>query len=281
MSLNEIVSQTAIATASLRALACYEPEQKLRCNDDYAKLFLPKDQQDALKSPELRDKIKKQIPKGMFEYVIVRTKYFDNVFNNALKIGTKQIVFLGAGFDSRAYQFNRMLSDTKIFELDAKATQEYKMACLQKNDVDVPQQVSFIPTNFEKDDSISILSKYGYDKTEQTLFLWEGVTFYLFPYTVKRMLRILRMNSGKGSRICFDFQAIQKDDGLIDTGLKNEVIKFGIEIDKIDDFVQSHKYSVIEHITSEKMEQHFLTSQNGSILGRIMPMMNILLIEHE
>lgn len=40
MSINDKISDTAIAVASLRALSNYETDSKFNCNDSYAEIFL-------------------------------------------------------------------------------------------------------------------------------------------------------------------------------------------------------------------------------------------------
>ena len=93
MSINEKISETAVVVASLRALSNYESDDKFKCNDNYAELFLPDEKRIPLKDSQVRDSIKKAIPKGMYEYVISRTKYFDGVFIKAVKQNIGQIVF--------------------------------------------------------------------------------------------------------------------------------------------------------------------------------------------
>ncbi|GAK53277.1 methyltransferase, putative [Candidatus Moduliflexus flocculans] len=187
----------------------------------------------------------------------------------------------GAGYDSRPYRFHALLSTTKIFELDAKPTQEHKLACLRQQNIPIHQNISFIPMNFETDDLITTLCRHGYDRQKQTLFIWEGVTFYLSQTTVRRMLQVLRENSGVGSRVCFDFQTIRDERDLIQTGLVDETIKFGIPSENIARFINEHQYRIVEHVTADEMERRFLTLQNGDLFGKIMPMMNFLLIEHD
>jgi methyltransferase (TIGR00027 family) len=281
MSMNDKISETAIVTTSLRALSTYETDATVRSNDGLAEIFIPEDRRAALKTLSSREMIKRQIPKGMYEYVIARTKYFDGVFVDAIKNTIEQIVFLGAGYDSRPYRFHTLITDTKVFELDMKPTQDHKLACLRKNNIDIHHNISFIPIDFETDDPVDMLGRYGYDKSKQTLFLWEGVTFYLPHDTVTRMLRRLKENSGFGSRVCFDFQTTQHDSKLIHTGLKDEFIQFGIESGKIVSFVNDRQYRIVEHITADEMERRFLMLQNDALFGTIMPMMNFLLIEHE
>ncbi|WP_319563016.1 SAM-dependent methyltransferase [Marispirochaeta sp.] len=279
--MEEKVSETAVAIASLRALSNYELETTVQSRDELAELFLPEDRRGALCTPESRAVIKQHIPKGMYEYVIARTRYFDDVFIRAINDDIDQIVLLGAGYDSRPYRFDMRTDSISIFELDTKPTQEHKIECLRKHNVDIRPNISFIPTNFETDDPINLLGRYGYDKRRRTLFLWEGVTFYLSPATVSHMLRRLNEDSGTGSRVVFDFQTMRSRNDLIETGLQDETIKFGIESGKTDQFVENHHYRVVELVTAAEMEQRFLTLRNGELFGKIMPIMNFLLIEHE
>ena len=280
MSINKNISETAVAVASLRALSNYENDEKFRCNDNYADLFLPDEKRTALKDGQTREMIKKAIPKGMYEYVISRTKYFDRVFIYAIKEKFVQIVFLGAGFDSRPYRFNELLDNTKVFEVDADATQKYKKSLLN-NDKNEYKNIEYVSHNFEDESLFDKLKKHGYKQSDKTLFLWEGVSFYLTKEAVHRMLNDVRENSAHGSMICFDFQTMKSIEELIKTGLKEESIKFGIEEGKINDFVSSNKYYVIEHLDSKAIEQKFMKKENGDLFGEIAPIMNFILIEHK
>lgn len=266
-----------MAIASLRALACYEEDECVRCNDHMAELFLPADKKASLVSKGIRDMIKKAIPEGLYEYVIARTRYFDELFSSVLEQGIPQVVLMGAGYDSRPYRFRDIIGETLVYEVDHPATQEYKRSILQNNEISVHRNVRYVALNFEEDDLNEALNRAGYDSVLQTLFIWEGVTFYLNPDTVDRVLRILKSSSGPGSMLGFDYQTIKNGSGLIDTGLRTEVIRFGIEEGTVEGYLKRFNYSVIEHINSEEMCKRYLTRTNGSRLGVIAPIMNIIL----
>ncbi|QTL97435.1 SAM-dependent methyltransferase [Iocasia frigidifontis] len=279
MKMEERASETAMITASLRALSNYEEEERIRSNDNIAECFLPEERKTVLKEKREREKIKAQIPKGLYEYVISRTKYIDRVLLDAVKNDTVQVVFLGAGYDSRAYRLNALLRNTKIFEVDAKPTQEYKISLLHKFGIEISKNIRYVAVNFEKDELFKKIYESGYDAQEKTLFIWEGVTFYLSERTVIKTMKKIRENTIIGSRVCFDFQTISSESDLINTGIKEEEIKFGIETDKIESFVSENGYAIVEHINSTDMEKEFLTLENGNLFGKIMPIMNFLLIE--
>ena len=48
-------------------------------------------------------------PNGIYEYVIARTKYIDNIFKEAIENDIEQILIFGAGFDSRALRFAKKI----------------------------------------------------------------------------------------------------------------------------------------------------------------------------
>jgi methyltransferase (TIGR00027 family) len=273
------ISETAVIVASLRALSNYEHDIKFNCNDHYAELFLPDEKRIPLQDSQVREMIRKAIPKGMYEYVIARTKYVDGVFLDALKQNIKQIVILGAGFDSRPYRFQELIDKTKIFEVDTEATQQYKLSLLT-NKADSIKKIHYVPVNFEETDLFARLKEHGYNKTDKTLFLWEGVTFYLSKDAVHRMLREIKVNSPEESKICFDFQTVKSMDELIHTGIREESIKFGIEEGKIEEFIISNKYRIMEHLSSKDIEMRFMTKEDGVSFGEISSLMNFILIEN-
>ena len=66
-------------------------------------------------------------------YFLARTAYFDHVFKSACEENIPQIVFLGAGYDTRACRYKDIIKSTRIFELDILPTQQHKKEILHKN----------------------------------------------------------------------------------------------------------------------------------------------------
>ncbi len=270
------VSQTAMLIASLRALACYEDDPLIHGKDYFAELFLPADKRIPLKTTNYRPLIKKAIPVGLYEYVIARTKYFDELFTQYLHQQIPQIVLLGAGYDSRAYRYANQIKNSKIFEVDTPATQKVKRQILKDNAVEIHPNVLYVTADFEQDEWFQRLYDTGYQSSLQTLYIWEGVTFYLAPKSVDSMLSLLRQHSLTGSILSFDYQHRDNENILIDTGLKNENIKFGLNVQECDNYLHSWGYSVIERVDSEVMSNRYLTMANGNRFGEVKSIMNIV-----
>ncbi len=270
------VSQTAMLIASLRALACYEDDSLIHGNDYLAELFLPEDKRIPLKTTDYRPVIKKAIPEGLYEYVIARTKYFDELFLQYLYQQIPQIVLLGAGYDSRSYRYANQIKNSKIYEVDTSATQKLKRQILQDNALEIHPNVLYVTADFEQDEWFQGLYDAGYQSSLQTLYIWEGVTFYLTPESVDSMLSLLRQHSLTKSILSFDYQHRDNATTLIDTGLKDENITFGLNAQECDKYLHSWGYSVIEKVDSEAMNNRYLTMVNGNRFGEVKSIMNIV-----
>ena len=85
--------------------------------------------------------------KGIFTdyYVNARTHHIDTILKKVASEGVKQVVILGAGYDSRAYHFRKIFPDLKFFEVDLPATQAQKKERLTEIFGSVPDWVAYAP----------------------------------------------------------------------------------------------------------------------------------------
>lgn len=271
-------SETALIVASLRALAFHDEREEIRGRDHLAEIFLTDERKKPLYDPTIRAWIMENaMPAGMYEYLIARTAYFDRIVERALESDIPQIVFLGAGYDSRAYRFRDRIRSTRIFELDAKPTQERKLDLLRRANIDIPDQVTFAPINFNIDDFGEVLVRNGYIKTEKTTFIWEGVSFYLSKEAVDRTLSQIAAYAPSGSEVCFDFQSFSSEGGQgFRTVTPGETIKFGIGEGRIGEFLAERGFELVEHVTAGDMENRFLRLKDSTLAGKISPALNLV-----
>jgi methyltransferase (TIGR00027 family) len=279
-SLEKQASGTAMATAFMRALASHDPRKEIRGNDYLAEIFLEEEQKRPLKDPAIRTWVmKNKIAPGAYEFMIARTAFFDRIVEEALKENIEQVVLLGAGYDSRPYRFGRFIQDTKIFELDAGPTQQRKRRCLQQAEISIPEGVSFVPINFEKDNLGDALSEAGFGQEKRTLFIWEGVTYYLSAEVVDHMLAFVRSNSPAGSSIAFDYASLS-DEALNEDGAKelrkhmqskysSEPTRFGIQVGKIEPFLTERGFEIKEHLTASDMNEKYLSVGGSPKVGNV------------
>ena len=278
-SLADQPSDSALGVTLFRALAASEERKETRGPDDLAEIFLPEEFRAVLKNPAAREWIRGKAP-GSYEYFFVRTAWLDCAVREALRANLPQGIFLGAGYDTRPYRFGGLIRKTHLFELDVESTQRRKRDLLGRVNVHVPEQLTYVPINFTRDNLEEVLSRAGFDPTAMTLFVWEGVTYYLPATAVDQVLAFIRANSPPGSTVCFDYPADAPDMAarygvaesleLMRTTYHAEPIQFRIREGAIEPFLSARGFSVLEHLSTEDMERRYLTVPSGLAAGRVL-----------
>jgi len=282
-SLEQRPSETALFAALRRTLAYMEYKNEKFGPDSLAKYFLPPHFRLFIQFKKIRANTKNKLSgflPGMNEYLIARTAHFDNLFVEALNNKTPQIVLLGAGYDSRAYRFAKLNQGSQIFELDIAPTQNRKKKCLKAARIDIPPQVKFVPLNFNLESLSVVLEEAGYQYGEKTLFIWEGVSYYLDMRSVDATLAFVS-HSAKDTLIAFDYTvsvAAEKQDKYY--GIKefaqtmreyhaNEELMFSLAEGEIVSFLEHRELKLVEHLSAEEIEKTYLLNESGSLIGRI------------
>jgi methyltransferase (TIGR00027 family) len=277
-------SETAVFAALHRAIANKTFKNERLGPDFLAERFLPPHFRFFIKFKGIRENSKAKIGEafpGLHEYMIGRTAYFDHVFRDALKDNIPQIVVLGAGYDTRAYRYAELNRGTKIIELDIGTTQERKIQCLKKARIATPKGVRFVPINFNKESIQAVLEEAGYETGKKTLFVWEGVTYYLQPEAVAETLEFLSQSGGEGSTIVFDYTATVTEENIDQYGVKEfyesmkehhggEELTFSIGEDgEIGNYLAQRGLELVEHLDNEEIEKAFLEGEDGELIGRM------------
>jgi len=119
---------------------------------------------------------------GENPFLPVRTRFFDDLLTAATWAG--QIVLLGAGMDTRAYRLN-LHPDTVVFELDVPEIFAAKSIVLdavtprcERREVHADLAGEWVPA----------LLDAGFDPMRRTVWLAEGLFFYLTEAAVGRVL---------------------------------------------------------------------------------------------
>jgi methyltransferase (TIGR00027 family) len=217
--------------------------------------------------------------KGIYEYVISRTKYVDAVFRQALSDQFAQILIFGAGFDTRALRFQAEARQTRIFELDAPSTQEAKIGQYQKRRLNIPSNLVFIAIDFDKELLPDKLNMAGFHKDRKSFFILEGLLMYLEPESVHRTFQIIREYAGTGSLIVFDYirasvlrheNTLYGESGIVRSVWKaGEQWRFGIEPVEIEQFVAAYGFEVSDHKCAQELEATYFQDEDGRLFGRV------------
>jgi methyltransferase (TIGR00027 family) len=135
---------------------------------------------------------------------VARTRMIDDLVREAIRAGARQLVLLGAGFDSRPYRLKEA-KGIATFEVDHPSTQRVKRERLNTGAGRPSENVCFVEVDFEKDDLERELLRAGFDKNNPAVVVWEGVVSYLTEPAVNGNLAVLARLLAANSRLIFTY----------------------------------------------------------------------------
>jgi methyltransferase (TIGR00027 family) len=260
-------SWTAKGTAAMRAIESEKPADERICFDPFARKLTDTAFYLLIK---LFAGYGERRTHGALTFIVCRCRYFDDYLQECLKSGTAQLVILGAGLDSRAYQDELLQGMVKTFEVDHPATQASKIERVKKVFGKIPPNVAYVPIDFN-DETLDKLLAYGFDRSLKTLYIWEGVTLYLNAEAVDGTLAWVQANAAPRSAIIFDYQYISAPTRArtqrnyvyaVLSRLTGERRAFGIEKGQIEDFLTRRGFTHVVDADAEQLKRLYCTGLN-------------------
>ena len=140
----------------------------------------------------------------METWLALRVAYLDRMVGLAVdQLSIRQIVILGAGYDTRAARLPR--AGVKYFEVDHPATQASKRERLAQLDNYPVDAANYVSCNFEREDPIERLVASGFSAREPALVVWEGVVMYLTDPAIRTTASRIASGLDPRSLLAFDF----------------------------------------------------------------------------
>jgi methyltransferase (TIGR00027 family) len=137
-------------------------------------------------------------------WLALRVAYLDRLVGLAVdRLSIRQVVILGAGYDTRAARLPR--AGVTFFEVDHPATQADKREQLMRLDKYPVDAARYVSCNFEREDPIERLTANGFDPKQPALVIWEGVVPYLTEPAVRATATRLAQGLDPRSLVAFDF----------------------------------------------------------------------------
>ena len=204
--ITESVGSTALGVAAARAAETAADDPLIV--DPYAQMFL-----DAAgpgvwsltADPELAADLSELDPdvgaqrSAMVDFMAVRTKWFDDLFLDAVAAGISQVVILASGLDSRSWRLS-WPQTTTIYELDQAKVLEFKSATLSRHGARPAARLVNVAIDL-RDDWPKALRHQGFNPSEPTMWSAEGLLRYLPAAAQDLLLERIDALSASGSRL--------------------------------------------------------------------------------
>jgi len=265
---DDLPSRTAAFVAAARQMGQLLPDEARLVDDPYGAAFVSTRASAVLEREAWRLGLVASLPgiKQWVLYMQVRTRLIDDALRAFLATGGRQVVLLGAGYDSRALRMPELV-DANVFEVDHPATQGHKKRVLDRLAVDSP--VTYVTWDFEArpmDDLPDALADAGLDRADPVFTIWEGVTMYLTEPAIDASLRAIRAWSYQGSRLAMTYFAKSRVEqpSLVMRAMKavvgavGEPWKFGWTTDELPSYLGDRGWELVRDVSMGDAAQELL-----------------------
>jgi methyltransferase (TIGR00027 family) len=146
---------------------------------------------------------------GILLHYALRKKCIAELVRSALINGATQVVIIGAGFDPLSFELHQEFPSAQFLEIDHPATQRHKARFLSRIGA---ERLHFVAMDLSATtfDSQALIST-GFDPTQRSVWIAEGLLMYLTLDVVSLLMRTLKRLSAPGSRLVFTFMEKQSD----------------------------------------------------------------------
>ena len=197
------VGLTALLVAAARAIETHRPDSLAR--DVYAEHFVlaaPASAGWPVRMQQVPDGDANPLWGRFARYFGLRTRVLDDFLLRSVQAGARQVVLLGAGLDSRAFRLD-WPPGCVIFEIDREGVLAFKHEVLDGLSA-TPKAVRIpIPIDLRAD-WVGALTDAGYDPAAPSVWLAEGLLFYLPNAAETYLIDMVDQLSAAGSALAFE-----------------------------------------------------------------------------
>lgn len=245
------VGATATSVAATRALASRGPDPLI--DDPYAALLV-----EAVGLPHFIKVAGGDIDFGddplfgadqMREHIAVRTRFFDDFFTAAGAAGIRQAVILASGLDTRAFRLS-WPDGTTVFEIDQPTVIEFKTRVLADAGAAPTADRRTVGIDL-REDWPTALREAGFDPSQPTAWIAEGLLIYLPPEAQDRLLDNISALSAPGSRLATEHMDAKALTGDWAKAMTERARRHGSDINLQELFYSGPRTSAAEHLRAQ------------------------------
>jgi methyltransferase (TIGR00027 family) len=204
--------------------------------------------------------------------IVARSRYAEDVLEQALAAGVRQYVIVGAGFDSFAVRRRDLESSVRILELDHPDTQQAKRERLR---VELPGNLEFVAADLERETVADALARSGFERERPAFFSWLGTTPYLSNSATRQTLASIGRFAAPRSEIVFDYlvpdSLLQEAEKLTVEKLKRFTARRGEPLvgefnpEELEAVLVSAGLELVETLTPAQQEQRYFANRRDGL----------------
>lgn len=204
------VGVTALMVAAARAIETHRHDTLAR--DVYAEHFVlaaPASAAWPVRPQQVEDGEANPLWGRFARYFGLRTRVLDDfILRSVHTSGARQVVVLGAGLDSRAYRLD-WPPGCVVFEIDRAGVLAFKHGVL--DGLSATPKAARVPVPVDlRDGWVDALAGAGFDRSAPTVWLAEGLLFYLPSAAETYLIDTVDRLSAGGSALAFEVK-LEKD----------------------------------------------------------------------
>jgi len=217
--------------------------------------------------------MEKAVLPGITLHYVLRKRYIRDAVEKAIAEGFTQVVNLGAGFDTLAWELHSRFPGVNFIEIDHPATSEQKQKILA---ADTGDNLHLLEVDFSKTDAKGALSNFsGFDASRSTFYICEGVLMYLKLPDVERLFKGMKELTNTCTRFVFSCVAPMSGKETncgwllrLYLMIKSEPLNWEIEQHAVEAFVDAQGYKLLDLAGTDQLKNRYLSSLRHGTLHR-------------
>jgi methyltransferase (TIGR00027 family) len=266
-------SRTLEIPAVMRALHQTMDGDPKILNDPIAPRLLDPDDERRWLEPLLNHTFAKQL-RARF---VLRSRYAEDCLAEAVQLGVRQYLILGAGLDTFAYRQSAPSNSLRIYEVDHPITQDWKRDRLRAANIAIPSNLTFVPIDFEKTSLVRGLEAAGFAVNAPTFCSCLGVLQYLTSDAIDATLRFV-LSLPPSSEIVLSFvlpqEALSGSEAEMVAIAAQRAAEVGepwlsrLHADQLSSKLRVLGFSQISHLTPHKAHERYFRNRYDGLKGR-------------
>jgi len=259
---------TAVRTALWRALHVQVDALPHILNDEIGLLLVaPPD--DWMERPDMK------YTKRLRASVVARSRFIEDLIIEQAEKGIGQYVILGAGLDTFAQRRSDVVPNLQIYEIDQPDTLAWKYQRLIELGFGKPENLHFVPVDFEVSSWWEELLKTGFDTTKPAVVVCTGVTLYLSKEAIADSLtQIAKLSAGSMLAMAFylPIELLDEEDQpmqeMADKGARAAGTPFVsfFSPEEVLKLARSAGFKEAKTISTKEMKQYYFADRTDGLL---------------